>query len=212
VADWARRQADTQRVEPLPPTRDWNSTTAWALWRDSLAHDQPESPHYSALTAVAEELADILTGIPTIGSEDLPIIFRQLYLRMKVTGTWPIARRDYPEQGFSEVIADAGAVVEPSDCIVWWSFSRERMQPTNHWSVDERQFLTESGVHLRSTGTLLALALAHAQRPFFAAQRRIVLICPNQRNGTPLDPHPLLTRLIGAFPKIEPKEIDPSGC
>ncbi len=211
VADWAHRQATTQRVAPLPPTRCWNSSTAWALWMDSLVRDQPESLHYSALAAVAEGFAEILTAIPTVGSGDLPMLFRQLALKMKVIGTWPLARRDYPAQGFSEVIKNAGAVVEPSDCIVWWGFSRESMPPTDHWSVDERQFLKESGVYLRSTETLIALEFLQAHRPFFAAQRRIVLFWPNQRNGTPLDPHPLLTRLVGAFSNIAIREIDSSG-
>jgi hypothetical protein len=175
---------------------------AWARSRAAMAPDQPESRHLAALSSVAGELAAILTDIPTVSPEELSILLEQ------VTASGPAAGFRYAELGSPGFLANAGAAIEPTDDIVWWGFERQSPQLSVHWSLEERRYLMELGVHLPVAETLLALAQAQAQLPFLAARRRVVLLWPRQRGDGMVEPHPLLTRLSGTFPSIFIMDMD----
>lgn len=174
----------------------------WAGRMAGVSGDAAICCHFRALASIAAELAEILQEITVVSPDELAHILEL------VSGNGTRADDQAAELGCPELLHDPGAAIEGCGTMLWWGFEKTGGHPAKVWTTEEQTYLAAQGIHLQDAGTLLAMNLAMAGRPFLAARARIVLLWPRERGLESVEPHPLLTRLRSAFPAIPVLDLD----
>ncbi|MFN0014397.1 MAG: PD-(D/E)XK nuclease family protein [Saprospiraceae bacterium] len=183
------------RADGTAPKRDALELYAylhrWALER----YSEKENATLLVLAEQARRIRDLLETLPEqrIGFLELERIVRTIYQPAPV-------QLAVGEEGHFPFVHQPGALAAPVDNLVWWNCLFDGTAPApDRWQLDERHWLATRNIepdtpHVESRRQLLL-----GQRPVFQAARRLVLIVPEQAEGSSALPSLLLSDIETAF-------------
>lgn len=161
----------------------------WAGARSGTA-DLEAQAQFMALASPASELADLLRPLSKVTRVQLEHIVRE-------TTSWGwIGTTSPAELDHVHRVSTPAGVIEPTDNVVWWDFSKPASTPRLPWTETEQIQLAAHGARFPAPEVVAAQTNADWMRALMAARNRLILVVPRQRGGEPVARHPLHTRLI----------------
>lgn len=100
-----------------------------------------------------------------------------------------------------EYVHSPGAVATRVDTLVWWNclFEQQAPKPGN-WNEEERHYFAGRGITTGSPRQESRLQLFRRLRPVLQTARQLILVVPDQANGTDVVPALLLGDIEATFP------------
>ena len=97
------------------------------------------------------------------------------------------------------IVNHPGQIFEPVDTIVWWGFTgRLSGGNTTVWSLQERGWLDEQGVHLADESLSRRREAAFWKRAIAMAKDKLILVAPQKMDGEVVPVHPLWDEICHA--------------
>jgi hypothetical protein len=120
---------------------------------------------------------DSLKGLMVQGMGDIrPRQLQKLVAQVTAKGSdnqlWPA------EVGAQQAVTQPGAVVEPTQRIIWWQLAMPSLPDSDPWSSSEIRALKEAGVALPDVSGRLERVAKEWLRPVMAAREQLVLVLP----------------------------------
>ncbi len=149
------------------------------------------------LSEQARRITDLLETLPEKDSQlshlELERIVRTIYEPS------PVLFKER-QVGHLPHLHHSSAIIEDTEDILWWNFCRN--EPNyffSRWYQKEYEYLDKIGVPLRRPKDDNALLLWQRPLPILRCQRRLLLVLPQQVNGSEVYPHPLHDELEACF-------------
>lgn len=161
----------------------------WTRRRAATSENLNLQSHLLIASSQATELAEILLPEERVSAPQL----ERLLSLVQETGISDGGAET--ELGAVPCYHDPGAIIEPADEVYWWGFERAGSPRVASWTRQEREALAARGVCLQTAAVLHAAQQAAAVLPVLAARKRLRLFVPKNREGDPVQHHPLLDRL-----------------
>ncbi len=191
--DRRRYKADTSA-----PKRDAINIYAylqeWAL--EYFEENGSTNTSFLVLAEQARRIRELLEALPEqrISFLELERIVRTIYQPSPVQfAPAEVGRFDYVHQ--------PGALAAPVDTLIWWNCLFENTVPSpDKWQIVERQFLEKQGIVLASPEREGRLNLLRQMQPVLQTSQQLILVVPDQADGTEAVPSLLLGDIEAAFP------------
>jgi len=166
----------------------------WAL--DYFEENSSINTSFLVLAEQARRIRELLEALPEqrISFLELERIVRTIYQPSPVQfAPAEVGRFDY--------VHHPGALAAPADTLVWWNCLFENTTPSpDKWQAPERQFLEKQGVVLDTPEQEGQLNLRRQMQPVLLAAKQLILIVPDQADGSEAVPNLLLGDMEAAFP------------
>lgn len=103
----------------------------------------------------------------------------------------------HEEAGRVDACDDPGGLLSEVDHVVWWGYVGAGAADRDEgWTNQESRTLAARGIDVSSPSRRMAALWKHDRRPFFAAQRSILLVAPDVLEGERRAPHPGWDELV----------------
>ncbi len=165
----------------------------WAL--DYFEEDGKENTSLLVLAEQARRIKELLDALPEqrISFLELERIVRTIYEPSPVQFA-------PAEVGRFEFVHSPGAMAVPADTLVWWNCLYENTTPApDKWQTEEREFLEKQGVALSTPRRESQLSQLRQMRPVLQTAHRLILVVPEQADGTEVVPSLLLGDIEATF-------------
>lgn len=144
---------------------------------------------------------DSLKGLQGQGTERIrPRQLQKLVAQATASGSdnplWPA------EVGARQMVNQPGAVIDPTERVIWWQLTMPALPGSDPWSVGEIRALKQVGVSLPDVSDRLDQVAKAFLRPVMAAREQLVLVLPPPGEEV----HPLWQMICAVVEK--PKIID----
>lgn len=108
------------------------------------------------------------------------------------------------EVGHLPYVMHTSAIIDEIPDLVWWNFSQnEPVHFFSRWYQYERNFLKEKNIELETPERENALLIWQRRRPVLNTQNRLLLVMPENVDGSAVHPHPLFGDLEATFENLE---------
>ncbi len=164
------------------------------------ARDNFEKTSNQTLLVLAEQsrrIRDLLNAIPEtqLSFLELERIVRTIYQPS------PVQFND-PERRHFAFAHAPGALATTADVLIWWNCIHNEPAPAApRWQPSELQFLENQGVKIIFPKQKNELRLLLRNRAVLAAQEKLILVVPENVDGSPVEPHLLLGDIEASFEK-----------
>lgn len=183
------------RTDTPAPKRDaielYDYLHQWAR----KVHEETKNATLLVLAEQARRIRDLLETLPEprLGFLELERIVRTIYEPAPVQLT-------QAETGRFDYVHQPGALTAPVDTLIWWNCLFDAWTPApDHWRREERQWLNAQGMAPDEPMQEARRRQYLRQRPLLLTQKRLVLVAPEQVEGTEALPSLLLSDLETAF-------------
>jgi len=150
---------------------------------------------YGQCKACLDSLTSLMAqGIDNIRPRQLQKLVAQASAKGSDNRLWPA------EVGAGQAVTEPGAVIEPTQRIIWWQLAMPSLPGIKPWSSSEIRALKEAGVTLPKVSDQLDQVAKEWLRPVMTAREQLVLVLPPPGEEV----HPLW-QMIGAVvekPKV----------
>lgn len=166
----------------------------WAF--DYFEENGSTNTSFLVLAEQARRIRELLEALPEqrISFLELERIVRTIYQPS------PVQFAPAEVERF-EYVHHPGALAAPADTLVWWNCLFENTTPSpDKWQAPERQFLEKQGVVLDTPEQEGQLNLLRQMQPVLQAAKQLILIVPDQADGSEAVPNLLLGDMEAAFP------------
>ncbi|GAB4489694.1 MAG: PD-(D/E)XK nuclease family protein [Saprospiraceae bacterium] len=180
------------------PKRDaiviYNYLHEWAL--DYFEESGSTNTSLLVLAEQARRIRDLLETLPEqrVSFLELERIVRTIYEPSPVQFA-------AAEVGRFDFVQSPGAFAAPVETLVWWNCLYENTTPApDKWQTEERQFFEKQGIALSTPRRESQLSQFRQTRPVLQTVRQLVLVVPEQADGTETVPSLLLGDIEATFP------------
>lgn len=192
-----RKQYD---IEKPAPKRDAVEIYDYlSHWASRTAEADQANTTLPLLAIQASRVAALLEALPetTISYLDLERLVRTVY------ESAPIVFRE-KEAGHLPYVYDPGAFNTAADRMIWWNFIQlESDYFFSRWYKQEVDYLASQSVVLKSPQAENDLLIWKRNHAVASAKKQLLLVIPENINGTATDMHPLYGSLEAFFENIE---------
>lgn len=180
------------------PKRDaiviYNYLHEWAL--DYFEESGSTNTSLLVLAEQARRIRDLLETLPEqrVTFLELERIVRTIYEPSPVQFA-------AAEVGRFDFVQSPGAFAAPVETLVWWNCLYENTTPApDKWQTEERQFFEKQGIALSAPRRESQFSQFRQMRPVLQTARQLILVVPEQADGTETVPSLLLGDIEAAFP------------
>ena len=195
-----RTRYDSQGTVPKSEVIEvFDYLARWAF--EQFDESEGRTTSLLVLSEQAKRVKDLLETLPEVEQQlsnlELERIVRTIYEPS------PVLFR--PEEvDHLECVHHSSAILSKTDTLLWWNFIRhEREYFFSRWYQNELHFLESLGINLQGPADDNQRLLWQRLRPVFFTQSQLLLILPNQVDGTRVYPHPLHDQLEAAFDNLK---------
>ena len=188
------------KADGTAPIRDaigiYDDLREWAL--DYFEENGSSNTSFLVLAEQARRIRELLEALPEqrISFLELERIVRTIYQPSPVQFA-------PAEAGCFDYVHQPGALAAPADTLIWWNCLFENTVPApDKWHVEERQFLEKQGVVLIAPEQEGQMQLLRQIQPVLQTAGQLILVIPEQADGTEAVPSLLLGDIEAAFPSF----------
>ncbi len=166
----------------------------WAL--DRFDETDKKDTSLLVLAEQARRIKELLEALPEqrITFLELERIVRTIYEPSPVQFA-------QAEIGSFEFVHNPGAVATSVDSLLWWNCLFENQAPKpDIWRIEERQYFDKQGITLGSPRQESRIHLIRQLRPVLQTAGQLILVVPEQADGTDVVPGLLLGDVEATFP------------
>lgn len=156
--------------------------------------------------AAHEQCTVIATAVEALASQGVATLSReQLQKLLRLATAGGVEGMDAAaEVGALHAVQSPGAVMEPSERVIWWQPVAPGLPHRWPWSRAELAALAAAGVALPDTATRLAREARAWCRPVLAAERQLTLVLPPRGS----EAHPLWLMLEALIPGLPVQALE----
>ena len=195
-----RTRYDSQGTVPTAEVIEvFDYLARWAF--EQFDESEGRTSSLLVLSEQAKRVKDLLELLPEteqqLSNLELERIVRTIYEPS------PVLFR--PEEvGHLPCIHHSSAILASTKALLWWNFTRhEREHFFSRWYQEELRYLETLAINLQGPAADNKRLLWQRLRPLLFTQSQLLLILPNQVDGTLVYPHPLHDQLEATFENLD---------
>lgn len=198
-----RKRFDIQKTVPKEEVLSvFQYLTKWAF--ECFEDSEGENSSLLVLSEQARKIYELLLALPEdqLTHLELERIVRTIYEPAP-------AQLTQPQKGHLPYILHPSSFCETTEELLWWNFSQ--LEPDHffsRWYGSERNYLHALGCQLATPATENALLIWQRRQPVIFTKKRLILVLPEQVNGSFVQPYPLLSDLEAHFSNLETITLD----
>jgi hypothetical protein len=198
-----RRRYDMSQTVPKRDVIDiFDYLQTWAFKKFDDSNGKNNS--LLVLSEQAKRVKELLEALPEVELSYLELerIVRTIYEPS------PIVFQDC-EVGHLPYVMHASAIIDEIPDLLWWNFSQnEPVHFFSRWYQKERNFLSKKDIELETPERENTLLIWQRRRPVLNTQNRLILVMPENVDGSAVHPHPLFGDLEAAFKNLGDISLD----
>lgn len=188
------------RAEGAAPKRDAQELYDYLHRWARKVYEETKNATLLVLAEQARRIRDLLETLPEqrLGFLELERIVRTIYEPAPVQIT-------QAETGRFDYVHQPGALAAPADMLIWWNCHFDGKAPRpDHWRREERAWLAGRSAAPDEPLSESRRAQLLDRRPVLRASHKLILVVPEQADGSEALPSLLLSDVEAAFDTAQP--------